>query len=137
MRRYAGDGEAGFSVEHDHPRNTIRVAAWGFWRPDVANVFVSTVTNDWLATAEVRVLIDATRLVPQREEGQAAWGDLMAALRVPTVQTVAVVVSSTITKMQLLRLAKDRGVQSWVYFPTVQEALAAMDASATRKETPK
>jgi hypothetical protein len=137
MRRYAGNAEAGFSVEHDHPTNTVRVEAWGFWRPDVANVFVGTVTNDCFARTYVRVLIDATRLVPQREEGQAAWGELMALLHTPTVQTVAVVVSSTITKMQLLRLAKDRGVHGWVYFSTVREAMAAMDASANTKETSK
>jgi len=125
--RSFGDAQSGFSVEHDAVALVVRVRAWGFWGLEVATLFARAVVDECRAVGEpVGLLLDVTRLLPQREEGQTAFGELIVGLRTIVPKRVVVVVSSTITKMQLLRIAKDRGVRDWLYFTSDLEAMATL-----------
>lgn len=124
--RTFGDAESGFSVEHNAGARIVRVRAWGFWRLEVAAGFARAVVSECRVGETVGLLVDVTHLLPQRNEGQTAFGELMIALRTIGLVGVAVVVSSTITKMQLLRIAKERGVRDWSYFSSDLEAMATM-----------
>lgn len=114
-------------MEHDAPTRIVRVRTWGFWRMEVATLFARNVVIECRAAGEpIGLLVDVTRLLPQRDEGQTAFGELMIALRTLGLSGVVVVVSSTITKMQLLRIAKERGVRDWSYFSSDLEAMATL-----------
>jgi hypothetical protein len=122
-----GDSESGFSVEHDASARIVCVRAWGFWRREVAASFAQAVVAECSALLQpVALLIEVTHLLPQRDEGQAAFGELMQSARALGLAAVAVVVSSTITKMQLLRIAKEGGARDWTYFSTDREAMESL-----------
>jgi hypothetical protein len=132
--RSGGDQESGFSADYDTSSQTVCVRAWGFWGADIASSFVRSVAAECsAATRPIRLLVDVTRLLPQRNEGQAAFGDLMTSVTMHGDASVGVVFSNTITKMQLLRLAKERGVRNWAYFSSNLEARAAL----ARPQTPR
>jgi hypothetical protein len=102
-------------------------AGVGFLGPEIASSLVRSVAAECsFAARPVRLLVDVTRLLPQRDEGQAAFGDLMTSVTMLGEASVAVVFSNMITKMQLLRLAKERGARNWAYFSSNSEAMAAL-----------
>ncbi len=123
--RSFGDTEAGFSTEHDASARVVRVRTWGFWRLEVATLFARNVATDCRAAGlPLGLLIDVIQLLPQRDEGQAAFGELMTVARGLGLRGTVVVGSNIITKMQLLRIAKERGVRDWSYFASDLEAMA-------------
>jgi hypothetical protein len=102
-----GDGEAGFSVDFDPSTAALRVDAWGFWGAEVASAFGETVLEATRKAGSVqRCVFNMTRLKPMREEGQLAWSMLVAELSRLGVAETTVATASHLTKMQLLRLAK-------------------------------
>jgi hypothetical protein len=118
-------------VEDDAPAHVVRVRAWGFWRLEITTSFSQAIVSECRAASPpVGLLIDATRLLPQRNEGQAAFSELMTASRTLGLTAVAIVVSSSITRMQLLRIAKETGARDWAYFSPGQEAMATLVAAA-------
>ena len=58
------------------------------------------------------VVLDATRLKPQREEGQRAFRDLAEASSKLGVRVELIVVNA-ITKMQIARILRENGVHGW------------------------
>lgn len=106
--QYRGDDQAGFSVALDEPTRTVRISAWGFWGPDLATAFSESVTETCRAARQAaRLVLDATKLKPQRDAGQAAFGAVMSALPRLGITEASVKTSNALTKLQLLRIAKE------------------------------
>lgn len=101
-----GDNEAGFSVGLDASMRSLVVVAWGFWNAEVAAAFGSTVLEA-CPLGVTRVVFDMGELKPMRDEGQRSWGTLMSTLSSSRHVTAIVVgTSSQLTKLQLLRIAR-------------------------------
>jgi hypothetical protein len=108
-----GNDQAGFSVDFDVPTRTVRVVAWGFWGPDVATAFGDAVVEAGGRPTAAHLAFDMTQLKPMRDEGQAAWRKVMAALpKLGTLTKVSVTTASQLTKLQLFRIAKDAAGKS-------------------------
>jgi hypothetical protein len=127
-----GDEREGFSVELDRTANVVRVAAWGFWGPDIAAAFPDDVLSV-CANARTRfgLFMDCSGLNPQRAEGQNAWGRLM--VQVGSRATLAfVVVPNAVTRLQLIRIAKTTRATHWTFFSTLAIAAEALETNKTR-----
>jgi hypothetical protein len=111
-----GTDESGYSVSVDAYARTIRVDAWGFWSVDVCNTFGKALLDACRSSPVRRVEIETTRLKPLREEGENAWAMVMSAL--PGVGIEAIVVkTNSLTKLQLLRIARHSASKDLVQFP--------------------
>jgi hypothetical protein len=108
-----GNEEAGFSVWAELSTHTVRVRAWGFWPPPVAGAFAQTVVDMCKPIRPVTLFIDGTQLPPQREDGQKAFSGLMKSMKGVTLAKATIIVGNAITKMQLLRIAKDNKAADW------------------------
>jgi hypothetical protein len=117
MERH-GNEEEGFEVNvHEAAAATIRVRAWGFWSQETAGLFVSTVVEACRPPGRIaRIIIDALGLKPQREVGQEAFGLVVASLRSLGVTQVSVTTDSPLTKLQLLRISKERAQPNSIEF---------------------
>ena len=111
-----GNDEAGFSVWLDDPTRTVRVKAWGFWTPEVAAEFARSVTEACRSVQNANLSMDLTGLKPQREEGQAAFAAMMGALPRLGLSRASIQGANPLTKLQLLRIAKERAVRNLVHF---------------------
>jgi hypothetical protein len=108
MERFGND-EEGFEVNLDEVTGTLRVRAWGFWGQEVASQFVSKVLDACRPPHRVsQVIVDALGLKPQREAGQEAFGTVVASLPALGVSRASVTTDSPLTKLQLLRITKER-----------------------------
>ncbi len=113
-----GDAQGGFSTRLDV--STLYVKAWGFWDNDVAERFGPAVLDLCQATPGLRRLeFDMTELKPMRDEGQEGFGQIMGALADLPKLTVLVTTSSPLTKLQLLRIARERAPSGAVQFTQV------------------
>lgn len=121
-------------MELDPLSNVVRVAAWGFWGPDVALAFSRDVL---LVCAGARVrfglLVDCSGLNPQRAEGQEAWGRWMLETG-PRLGRACAAVPNAVTKLQLVRIAKASHGQGWTFFSTIEAALLALAAYKSQGE---
>jgi len=119
MQRF-GDDEAGFSLaDSDDP---IRLVAWGFWSTEIAAAFAGALVNLGRARSATSMVLDATKLKPQRDEGQHALAQLMSSLVKLGITSVQVLTTSQLTKLQLLRLAGEASVKERLSFaPTPLE----------------
>ncbi len=117
-----GTGEAGFSIDED-AASTLRLETWGFWDSELAGTFVRVAVDNVRARRHGRIVVDVTRLKPQREEGQTALRSLMGAIRsAGGARVVAVVGDNTLTKMQLIRIGRDVGGMDWSFVATEPRA---------------
>lgn len=107
------DERGGYSVAADAVTRTVRVEAWGFWSPAIAGGFADAVLAKCQGLMGATVAIDARNLMPQREEAQAAFARLFEALRMHGLR-LAISTTSSLTKLQLQRLVKERGLESTV-----------------------
>jgi hypothetical protein len=105
--RRIGDDKAGFTVRFDEFLGAIRVDAWGFWDAAVASAFGKAVLEVSRRSRGIqRCVFNMTELKPMREEGQLSWGMLVTELPAAGVTDSTVATASQLTKMQLLRIAK-------------------------------
>jgi hypothetical protein len=110
-----GTEESGYSVSVDAPARTIRVEAWGFWSVEVCSTFGKALLDACRSSPVRRVEMETSRLKPLREEGENAWAMAMGAL--PGVGIEAVVVkTNSLTKLQLLRIARHSASKDMVQF---------------------
>jgi hypothetical protein len=101
-----GDETSGFSVDVDMAANAVRVKAWGFWSADIAAEFRIVVPDACRNRPRgTSIAFDMTALKPMRDEGQQAFGSVLAALPRLGITDTTVSTSSQLTKLQLLRLA--------------------------------
>lgn len=112
-----GDDQSGFSVAFEAERAAVRVRAWGFWNPEVASAFAKVVADACRHRPKGTVLaLDMRELKPMREQGQESFGVLIAMLPSLGIQRVTVETASHLTKLQLLRIAAERGINSSIQF---------------------
>jgi hypothetical protein len=111
-----GTDESGFGLDFDARAQTIRVEAWGFWPIDVCSAFGRALIGACRSSAGVRrVEMETTRLKPLREEGEAAWATVLAAMPGAGIEAI-VVKCNSLTKLQLLRIASKSASKSLVQF---------------------
>jgi hypothetical protein len=119
-----GNQDDGFEVELNKETHAIRVKAWGFWNAELASKFFPAVVQACQSrVGPLSLFMDARGLKPQREPGQEALGTLLAALPGLGVTGGNVVTDSSLTRLQLLRLAKERTPKSLVQFTLVEQHL--------------
>lgn len=111
-----GDDAAGYSIEVP-TADTVEVFGWGFWSVELSSGFDAQVLNACSVKPRGAVLvIHMTRLKPMREQGQAAFGRVFDSLTELGL-TTSIVTANALTKLQLMRLARESGVASsieWV-----------------------
>jgi hypothetical protein len=109
-----GTKEAGFSVGDDH--GSVRITGWGFWPAEVARSFDTAVIGACRKSPRgTPIVIDASQLKPLREEGQWAFTTMFAMLRSLGMGHTSIITRSHLTKLQLLRIAKESG-SSGIHF---------------------
>jgi len=112
-----GDTESGFTVSYDAATHVVGVDAWGFWGVGIAPKFRDAVLDACRIDAQVRRLeMRMTQLKPLREEGEQAWLQILARLPTTGIEVV-VVMTNSLTKLQLLRIAKQSASKDIVQFP--------------------
>jgi hypothetical protein len=105
-----GNDTAGFTIDFDAASRAVRVRAWGFWDTDVAASFDTVVGGACRGRGSgLQLVMDMTELKPMREEGQRAFGSLVGRLRALGITSATVTTASQLTRLQLLRLANERG----------------------------
>jgi hypothetical protein len=110
-----GTDESGFKVSVDLVGRAVRIEAWGFWPVEVCSAFGRNVVDAFRSSIGMRRLeMEATRLKPLREEGESAWGFLLSSL--PTSVDVFVVKTNSLTRLQLMRIAKAARDKNLVQF---------------------
>jgi hypothetical protein len=123
MQRTGNDQE-GFSLEFDVTSGTLLVTAWGFWSAAVAVAFGDAVVDTPMRGVR-RIAFDMTRLKPMREEGQAAWSKVMSELsKIGAVAKISVTTASQLTKLQLLRIAREAAGKNMDKLEWVEPVLA-------------
>jgi hypothetical protein len=111
-----GTGEEGFAVGADENAGTIHVRMWGFWTAETADHFAGIVIAACVSAHVSIVTIDAADLKPLRDVGQDAVGAVLAAVPAHNVRRVLVTRAGALTRLQLLRIAKERAVPGLVEF---------------------
>lgn len=111
-----GDPTGGFSVATSTATGEVQVTAWGFWSVEVATSFEGATRNACSQPGAKKLVLDMRSLKPMRDEGQKGVGALMQALPRLGIGTVTVVTSSQLTKLQLLRLARETGMKDRIEF---------------------
>jgi hypothetical protein len=114
-RTFGTDAE-GFAVGMSEDASSVQVRVWGFWSSDLAARFVGAVTSACSSFAVPRMILDATELKPQRDAGQEALAALMATLSALRITRVVVMTASPLTRLQLMRIVKERGIKHLVPF---------------------
>jgi hypothetical protein len=110
-----GTDDSGFTVEVDVSARAVVIEAWGFWPIEVCSAFGKTVADVCRRAVGTRRLeMDATRLKPLREEGETAWASVLGTL--PRGIEAFVVKTNSLTKLQLLRIARASGDRNLVQF---------------------
>jgi hypothetical protein len=111
-----GDTECGFTVTVDAATRTVRVEAWGFWRVGIAPMFGDALLDACRGgTKPRRVDMELTQLKPLREEGEDAWLKILTWLPNAGIEAI-VVTTNSLTKLQLLRIAKKSASKTIVQF---------------------
>jgi hypothetical protein len=116
MPKFGSDAD-GFSVTFEDASRSLRVKAWGFWGPEVAASFATTVIDACRsARRATEVVVDATDLKPQRDEGQLALTTFLGALPGLGITQASIVTANPLTKLQLMRIAGSTASKSIIQF---------------------
>jgi hypothetical protein len=109
-----GTQESGFSADYEAASNAVLVHAWGFWDATLAATFASRVLGLCAqARRQFTLRLDGSRLLPQRAEGQEALRQFAVGLSRFEAERVVAIIPNSITKLQLVRILKESGVQGW------------------------
>ena len=112
-----GNSDDGFRLTVYRNESAVRVDCWGFWPQEVAESFAQeTISSCRSALPPIHLLVDASNLKPQSEEGQAALRRVLRYLVTAEVATAVVSARNILTRMQLNRIANESGVSSVVAF---------------------
>jgi hypothetical protein len=117
MGKTFGTDDQGFEVGAVDSAQTIHVRMWGFWNADTASRFADVVHEACSAGGVSFVAIDATELKPMRDVARDAFGSMLAGLPTYKVRRV-LLAAGPLTRLQLLRIAKERAEDDLVRFVT-------------------
>ena len=119
-----GDGNDGFRLTEYRNESAIRIDCWGFWPAEVAESFArETISGCRSAIPPFHLLVDASDLKPQSDEGQAALQRTFRYLATAEVASAVVSAGNILTRMQLNRIANESGVSSVVAFTDAPPSL--------------
>jgi len=127
MARRGGNEEMGYTIAFDPATRALTVQAWGFWSATIATDFVEAVVEEQQRAGLVRVVaFDMGDLKPMREEGQIGWRRLIAKLATTSaIQVISISTRSQLTKLQLLRLARESAPEHLTKLQWMDGALAS------------
>jgi len=119
--------EKGFEITFDEERSIVRLRFWGFWDLEIGRAMVkefkkyaqraSAQETPWYA------LGDITQFPPQMKDIQQCLSEVMRFAREQGVRRTARVVASTITDMQIKRLANAAGIPEHTFFHSEEAAI--------------
>jgi len=108
-----GTENAGYRIVCPPRGRALHVEGWGYWTPELAQAFGRDVTAACRTVlSPLGFVFDATRLKPQGREGQEALRSLLGCLARLELSGATVGTTNILAKMQLVRLAKECGVES-------------------------
>jgi hypothetical protein len=117
MRRQTfGTVEEGFELGIGDDAQALHIRMWGFWTLETASRFSGVVIGACASARVSTVTIDAAELKPLRDVGQDAFGGMLAALPAYKVQRVLLTAAGPLTRLQLLRIAKERSQGNLVQY---------------------
>jgi hypothetical protein len=103
-----GNQKEGFNI--DSRKGSVVVTAHGFWSAELAAQLVSAVLPQVRAQGPSSSLVfELAELRPLRDEGQIAFKDLITSSLKSGVHEVVVRTPSALTKLQMLRIAREIG----------------------------
>lgn len=103
-----GDQKEGFDV--DSRQGSVVVTARGFWSADLAAQLVPAVLPQVRAQGHPTSLVfELAELRPLRDEGQIAFKELILSSLKSGVHEVVIRTPSALTKLQMLRIAREIG----------------------------
>jgi hypothetical protein len=112
-----GSDEAGFSLDLKARENVMLVVGWGFWGEEIASTFSRNVIEACrYAPRGIQLSMDMSRLKPMGDDGQKAFAQVMASLNDFRLGQVSVITTSHLTKLQLMRIARESGPKDKVRF---------------------
>jgi hypothetical protein len=118
-----GNDIDGFVVTATPATRTVHVRLWGFWPVEVAVQFVPSVAAACQEMGGVnRLEVDANELKPLREEGQIAFGGLLAQLPLLKVAHASISTTNALTRLQLMRLVKQSPAKGLVQMTSPRAA---------------
>jgi len=105
-----GDTAQGFTIESRG--GAVLVRAWGFWSVEFVPEFLPPVMAALEAAGKGGAFtIDLKDLRPLRDEGQAAFRQLMTRALAHGSWVIELQGASALTKLQMLRLTRELGAQ--------------------------
>jgi hypothetical protein len=106
-----GDERAGYQILSALVSGSLRVQCWGYWCGEVAATFEVDVPEACRETPNLtHFVLDAEELKPQGAQGQVALRSLMSHLGSMKETACTVLSTNALTKMQLVRFAREYGV---------------------------
>jgi hypothetical protein len=119
-----GTSDDGFRLRVYRNESAVRVDCRGFWPPEVAESFArETISGCRSAIPPFHLLVDASDLKPQSEDGQAALRRMLRYLATAEVASAVVSARNILTRMQLNRITNESGVSSVVAFADAPPSL--------------
>jgi hypothetical protein len=112
-----GSDEAGFVIDVGVVYLSIHV--WGFWDAATAAEFGRAGADAVRTSTRTQLVVDATRLKPQRDDGEAALRSVIEATASSKLVRAEVRVGNAITRMQLARLVREKGAGKWTFAKTL------------------
>jgi hypothetical protein len=103
-----GTSEEGFELGIGDDARVLHIRMWGFWSIETSRHFSSVVIGACASMQVSTVTIDAANLKPLRDVGQDAFGSVLASLPMYKVCRVLLTAAGPLTRLQLLRIAKER-----------------------------
>jgi hypothetical protein len=112
-----GTDTAGYRITHSAGGHTLSLEAWGYFDSSVAAAFTrqATVACEELLPP-VELVLDASDLKPQGDEGQRALRAIMESLAPLALSGATIYVDNILTRMQLTRLAKEYSLDGRLKF---------------------
>jgi len=93
----------------------LSVYAWGYWSPEVADAFTREATAIGQKLMRVSAFaVDAAEMKPQGTEGQEALRVLFKVLATMNVAKGTLLANNVFTKMQIVRLLRECGLDQRV-----------------------
>lgn len=114
---------AGFDLQLDAPLKLVRGRCWGFWDEATTERF----QRELFAAVQklerpALLLLDVTALLPQPEQTQATFRQLIASSAAAGLGRAALVATNAITRLQLARLVQEAKAPHWMLVADLAQA---------------
>jgi hypothetical protein len=120
-----GTEQSGYEVEIDDSRRILRLHCWGVWDVTVAEGFRDVMVQSIAAFRGKPwyVLADITAFPAQSEAVSRVHGELMARAMARGMKRACNVVASSLTQLQIKRLAEESHLPEFAFFKDEETAL--------------